>query len=348
MGIRREEIQQTLQNLNATHKEALDAINYLDNNYEPRYITKPSKTGALMRKIGSVGDIAMLAIPAIGWEKGATMLAGKAATLAGKTGKMAQIGQSVLTAGSNAAKIMASTDTAKDMVMLLDMTTKTINNQDCDKAKSALVKISDSIGSSVPVIMSPEKKKQSMFDYLSLSYWFGKFGEWIDPPKQEIDMEYEHRYQEARLACEQKAFQIARTRINEERELGRIKNEVEAIEMERRFRQECLDREKIQCEKQIEKITRKKDEALRQAFMVSAVSQFRDATRKIEKHIEHNLDGIMDDIYLQILSSASQSAYSQLSQSRAQLEMMMEAKLSTQKDTMAPVATIDGMLQLLN
>lgn len=344
MGVKREEIQHTLETLNATHKEAVDAINYLDNNYEPHYITRPSKMGKIMRRIGSAGDIAMLAIPAIGWEKGATMLAGKAAALAGKTGKIAQAGQKVLTAGSNLAKIVASTDKTKDMVMLLDMATKNLSDQELDQTRNALVKVQQNMQNTTPEQVVPEKKKPSMFDYLSLSYWFGKFGEWIDPPRQEIDHEYERRYREARQACEQRAFQIARARIDEERELGRIKSNAEAIELEKRFRKELLTKEQAQCERQIEKLAKKKDESLRKAIIESAVLQFKDAVKKIERHIERNLDNIMDDIYLQILSAASQSAYSQLTQAKSQLKSMMDAKESA--NAMAPIESVNQIIEL--
>lgn len=347
LGAKRDTILKTLEELDVTHKQAVEAIQYLDNNYQPHYIDKPSKMGDFMRKIGNAADIAMLAIPAIGWEKGASMLAGKAASMAGKTGQLAQIGQKTLTAGSNVAKIMAKTDTAKDVVMLLDMTTKTLSNNDIEKSKGALMRVSENVIAPTPEITEIQQKKPSVFDYLSLSYWFGKFGEWIDPPSREIDMEYENRYREARQACEHNAFMTARRRLDEERELGRIKSDAHAKEMEHKFRQDALAREKAQCEKRIQNLSKKKEEAIQVAFIDSATSQFKEAASKIEKHVERHIDSIMDTLYLQILSAASQSAYIQLNSTKEKLEAMRNAKNTSHNEMTAPLMKIDQFLSLL-
>lgn len=347
IGTRKEQITQVLEELNATHSQALDAIKYLDNNYEPRYITKPSKMGELMRKVGLAGDIAMLAIPAIGWEKGATMLAGKAAILAGKTGILAQAGKIALTAGSNIAKIIATTDKTKDMITLVDMATKALGDKECAKAKDALVRVGNQMQGKDDGSLTAPPKKTSIFDYFSLSYWFGKFGEWVDPPRQEIDMEYEQRFREAHRACEEKAYSVARRRVEEERELGRIHNEAQAVEAERKFRQESLAREKTQCAAQLEKLARKKEEALHRAFVEVAIGQFRDAVRKIERHMGRHIDDIMDNIYLQILSASSQLAYSQLESTKEQLESMKASRKVAHSDALAPMSAIESIISML-
>lgn len=346
LGTRRETIEKTLEELEATHRQAVEALQYLDNNYEPRYIEKPSKMGEFMRRIGNAADIAMLAIPAIGWEKGAMMLSEKAASLAGKAGQLAQVGQKVLTAGSNVARVLAETDTVKDVTMLLDMTTKRLGNKDIEAPQDALVRISDKVLPPSPASPLPEKQS-SVFDYLSLSYWFGKFGEWIDPPTREIDIEYENRYRQARQACEHNAYLTAKRRIDEERELGRIKSDAQAREMEHKFRQEALDRKKAQCEKRMEALSRKKDEAVRQAFIESAASQFKDAASKVGKYVGRHIDGILEGLYLQILSAASQSAYSQLESAKENLEAMKSNKKAAHDEKAAPVARIDHYLSLL-
>ena len=38
-------------------------------------------------------------------------------------------------------------------------------------------------------------KKTSIFDYVSLSYWFEKAGEHFDPSTCELDQEYEQQFQ---------------------------------------------------------------------------------------------------------------------------------------------------------
>ncbi len=346
LGTKRDTIQKTLEELEEAHQQAVDALQYLQSNYQPHYIDKPSKMGKIMSRIGNAGDIAMLAIPAIGWEKGAAMLASKAAAMAEKTGKVAKISQKALTFGSNVATIMAKTDTTKDAVMLLDMTTKRISDKNVEESKEALVRVSNSVlQPQETVALQPQKP--SVFDYLSLSYWFGRFGEWIDPPTREIDMEYENRYREARQACEYNAFMSARRRIDEERELGRIKSEEQAKEVEHKFRQDSLAREKAQCEKRIQNLSKKKEEAIKLAFIDSATSQFKDAASKIEKHVHNHIDGIMESIYLQILSAASQNAYSQLNSAKEKLEEMKGAKNTAQEELMSPIIKIDQFLALL-
>lgn len=356
IDIRREEIEKSLEQLHNAHAEAIEAFNYLQSNYQPRYIDRPSKMGEAMKRVGSALDIAMLAIPAVGWEKGATMLANKAATLAGKSGQLAQIGSKVLTAGSNSAKLLASTDTAKDMATLIGMGTKQLSAKEAEETKTALMRLSQNEGFSRQngIILNPQSpnlpepsQKPSLFDYLSLSYWFGKFGEWIDPPTREIDREYESRYREAREQCEHRAFMLARQRIEEERELGRIKNDTYAREMENKFRQESLKREQAICEKELQKLAKKKEIAITKSIMESAVLQFRDAVKKVEKQIVRQLEPIFDNVYDQILSAASQSAFVQLEQIKGTLESLLIESESRKQEAEKPLTVIDEYLEVV-
>ena len=357
IGVRREEVENTLEQLRSAHSEAIDAINYLNSNYEPRYIDRPSKMGETMKRVGNALDIAMLAIPAVGWEKGAAMLAGKAATLAGKTGKVAHMGAKILTAGSNAAKLMASTDTAKDMVTLIGMGTKQLTEKETNETKAALVRLADNErfsgqhGSLVPttdtILPQNPVNKPSFFDYLSLSYWFGRFGEWIDPPTREIDREYEARYREAKEQCEHRAFMLARQRIEEERELGRIKNEISAREMENKFRQEALRREKSICEKELQKLSKRKDDAITKSILDSTLTQYKDAIMKMERQIIPQIGSIFEIMFEQILAAASQTAFAQLEDIKSTLESFNRDSELRQQEVDESLAVIDEYIAAL-
>jgi GTP-binding protein EngB required for normal cell division len=348
LGTKRETIEKTLQELNAAHKEAVDAIAHLNNNYQPRYITKPSKMGNLLRKIGNVADMAMLAIPAIGWEKGANMLAAKAASMAGKGGAIAMAGQKLLTAGSNVAKVIASTDTTKDVITIVDMATKQITaNTEAADSGNALTTIPANANN---LICKPENTSgsKSIFDYLSLSHWFGKFGEWIDPPKTEIDMEYENRYRQAKDACQYQAFMIARRRLDEERELGRIKDEAHAKEIENKFRKDALAREEEQYKKELKSLELKRQKAIRTATIEAAASQYKDAVAKIDRHVTANLNDILDTVYLQVLAAASQSSYEQLENTRQHLEELRKRKDANHDGEASSLKEIDSLITMLN
>lgn len=353
IGVRREEIEKSIQQLKNAHTEAIDAINYLNSNYQPRYIDRPSKIGETMKRVGSALDITMLAIPAIGWEKGATMLAGKAAALAGKSGKLAHIGSKALMAGSNTAKLIASTDTAKDMATLIGMGTKQLSAKETEDTKAALMRLTENenfSGQTGMVLQSPglpHNPKPSLFDYLSLSYWFGKFGEWIDPPTREIDKEYEARYREAREQCEHRAFMLARQRIEEERELGRIKNDANAREIENRFRQESLKREQSICEKELQKLSKRKDIAITKSIVESAVMQYKESTKKVERQIVRQIEPIFDIMFEQILAAASHTAFVQLEEIKATLESFNRDSEIRQHDMDKSLFTIDEYLTAL-
>lgn len=354
IGIRREEIEKSIYQLQSAHAEAMDAINYLNNNYEPRYIDKPSKTGAFLKRVGSAVDVAMLAIPAIGWEKGAAMLAGKAADLAGKTGKLAQVSSKVLMAGSNTAKLIASTDTTKDLVTLIGMGTKQLSDKETEEAKSALMRLTQKedfpkqsdfiLPPKGPILPKEGKDKPSFFDYLSLSYWFGKFGEWVDPSTKEIDTKYEARYREAREQCEHRAFMLARQRIEEERELGRIKNDAFARESENRIRQEALKREKAICERDLQKLSKKKEAAIAKSIVDSAITQFKDAIKRVEKQIFNQTESIIDIVFNQILSTASQSAFDQLEKIKDDIESFTQDTNAQKYEVESQLSTIDTFL----
>ena len=352
LGIKEESLQETIEQLNGAYAEVTEVIGNLNDNYQPRYIHKPSKVGSVMKKIGLAGDIAMLLVPAVGWEKGAAMLAGKATSLAANGGKMAQIGSKVLTGAANVTKIMAKTDTAKDMATLVGMGSKTLSSKKIEASKDALVRITDNIK---PLVSSPDpssttpviEKKTSFFDYLSLSYWFGKFGEMIDPPTSEIDVEYERRYKEAKMACEQRAFAIARDRIAEERRLGRVKNEAEAKEKEKKLRLDALAREQAQCEKTIQKLSEAKDEAIRKAYTEACVAEFKKETEKLLEQINRRLEELLSTIAKQILSAASYSAFSQLESVKETLELVKQKKADTREEALNPLKEIDSLINAL-
>lgn len=352
LGIKRNSLQETIEQLNVAHAEAVEVIGNLNDNYQPRYIHKPSKVGAIMKKIGLGIDIAMVLIPAAGWEKGATMLSGKAAALAAKGGKVAQIAAKTLTVAANAAQIMAKTDTAKDMATLVGMGTKVLHSKKLEDSKNALVRVA---GKLEPMVGSPEpseeelvrEKKPSFFDYLSLSYWLGKFGEKIDPPTDEIDMEYERRYREAKSACEQRAFMIARRRLDEERELGRVKNEMEAKEKEKKLRQEALAREQAQCERTFQKLSQSKAEAVQKAYTEAWIVEFKKESENLVKKIDRHLDSLLNMVSRQILSAASFSSFSQLENAKETLESIKQKKADTREEALYPINEIDVMIQSL-
>ena len=354
LGIQKDSLQETIRQLNDAHAEAVEVIGNLNDNYQPRYIEKPSKMGEVMKKIGLAGDIAMLLIPAVGWEKGAAMLSGKAAALAAKGGKVAQASSKVLQGAANVTKVLAMTDTAKDMATLLDFGSKSLSQKKLEASKNALVRVTgklepivspDNTSSGTPIEL---EKKPSLFDYLSLSYWFGKFGEMIDPPTTEIDLEYEHRYREAKNACEQRAFMIARRRLDEERELGRVKNEMEAKEKEKKLRQDALVREQAQCEKTLKKLSKAKDEAIKNAYADAWSAEFKKEVENLQRYITRQLGALLCTVAQQILAAASYSAFMQLETAKETLEAIKQKKVDTRSELLNPLEKINSLCDLIS
>jgi GTP-binding protein EngB required for normal cell division len=273
------------------YKKNVEAV---ENSYEPQYIQKQSKLGPIGKTIGDVLDIAMLFIPGAGWTK-----AGKWVGKLGKSGSMLRkVGKGLQTG----AKILAKTDAAKDAATLLG------------GLKNATDKMNGNL------------KKTSIFDYVSLSYWFEKVGEQFDPSTCELDQEYEQQFQLRRAEAEaelQKALDQKKIMIENLAKLNgeKWKSERELAEAENMSKDLVRKTEAIKASLESEK-----ERAIRESLLSQAIKEFQNRINEYVEILNHKSVDMIESVFASIISAADLKISSQLTSLSDQLSEIVSNK----------------------
>lgn len=309
-GIERQKIEELLQQYDTVIAQGNQKIQEMLDNYVPQYVESGGKLGKIFKKFGAIGDIAMLLIPAAGWKKAGTMLAKKAGTLAKSGSMLAKTGSNMLKQLSEGAKAMSKADTVLDM-------TKLINYAQGGK----------------PIQTQPtEKKKTGIFDYLSLSYWFEKAGNAIDPVTYIEDDKYKAEYNrvvsqiqaEVNLQVQQKVAMIKKMRkLTEEEEIKRL--EIEERAKEEKSMQQKLEQEKLRLEQQ-------RKNSIKTKIVEDTQQQFdeklSDYTKVLIARVKEEIDSVSANITEAMLSFVN----TQIEEVEAKLNEILEKRSHTEYD----------------
>ena len=309
-GIEKEKIKELLSQYDTVISQGNQKVQEIISSYVPQYVESGGQLGKILKKVGTVGDIAMLLIPAVGWEKAGTMLAKHAGTLAKNGSMLAKTGSSMLKQLSEGAKAMSKADTVLDM-------TKLIKYAQGGK----------------PIQTQPtEKKKTGIFDYLSLSYWFEKAGNVLDPVTYVEDEKYKAEYNravnqmqaEVNLQVQQKVALLKKMRkLTEEEEIKKLERE-ERAKMEESMRQE-LEQEKL-------KLQQQKKNSIKTKVVQDTQQQFNeklsDYTKVLIVRVKEEIDRVSTNITEAMLSFVN----TQIEEVEAKLNEILEKRSHTEYD----------------
>ena len=309
-GIERQKIEELLQQYDTEITQGNQKIQEMLDNYVPQHVESGGKLGKILKKFGTIGDIAMLLIPAAGWQKAGTMLAQKAGTLAKSGSMLAKTGSNVLKQLSEGAKAMSKADTVLDMTKL----------------------ISYAQGGKPIQTQSTEKKKTGIFDYLSLSYWFEKAGNAIDPVTYIEDEKYKAEYNravnqiqaEVNLQVQQKVALLKKMRkLTEEEEIKRLEREERA--KEEKSMQQKLEQEKLRLEQQ-------KKNSIKTKIVEDTQQQFNeklsDYTKVLIARVKEEIDSVSTNITEAMLSFVN----TQIEEVEAKLNEILEKRSHAEYD----------------
>lgn len=305
LKIKKEEISQILQQYEDVIAQGNEKVREAINSYQPQMLEQGGRLGTLLKRVGQVGDIAMLLIPAAGWEKAGSMLAAKAAQLAGKTSKMARIGAETLKNLSSVAKTMSKTDTVLDASKLIKY-------------------LKDGNGKSPLQELSEKRVKSGILDYLSLSFWFEKAGDMIDPVTYVEDPKYKEEYNRlVRQMQEEVNLQVRQ-------QVEMIKRQRHLIDAEQIKRLEMEERAKIEAETQKEledeqkRIDSKIAEDKRMNIINNTVSQFKQKLEDYSKLLISRCGEEIDSTTSLIAENAKSFVSAQFDDIEHQLSEMRE------------------------
>lgn len=266
-------------------KAKLDSIK---NSYEPVYIYKESKLAPIAKTIGNVLDIAMLFIPAKGW------------TSAGKwIGKIGKEGSKLRKVGSylqKGAKVLAKTDAAKDATTLIGGLKNAID------------------------VKNGNMKKTSIFDYVSLSYWFEKAGEKIDPSTTILDQDYENMYKAKLEAAKVQLEESSNNRISMIRNLSKINGNEWRIEQEKAEVNNLATQYELEKKRLQDQIETEKKKAIRSSLIDQAKNQFRNKIVNYSDLIIARSEQMVETVFSTIIDAADTKIKTQLSILTSQLD----------------------------
>jgi len=323
LGVNRSELENTLSQLQSANEELNTALKDLDAGYQPKYIEKSSGIGNILKKVGSACDIAMLLMPAVGFEKAGAMLAGKAATLAGKAGTLAQVGSKVLTVASEGAKVLAATDKIKDSATLLKalpgVLDKVQRKNDLYEQHGA-----NAMRQLIPAGDFVAPQKANIFDYLSLSYWFGKVGEVIDPPTIEIDKEYEQKYSDARRNIEDQNKLILEQTIAERRRLGTIKDKEAELETRKKLAARQAERISKDTASKIQELQEERNRRVVSLYKDSAKMQFDKSVDDFKNMLYTRCKDALTDVKDAYLRTTEGMILNEMESKKAQIEQILK------------------------
>ncbi|MCF0158630.1 MAG: dynamin family protein [Veillonella sp.] len=336
LGLQREGLTKALNQVQQANLELNKLISDFNSNNGPKYISKQSTLGNVMSKVGSACDIAMLLMPAAGWAKAGEFLAAKGVSLAGRSGKLAQFGGKILTVASKGAMALAATDETKDMATLIGGAVDTLKeNRDLicldgnglDDLMEKIREQKERIDSNMNEETHPHPDSNtSIFDCLSLSYWFGAVGELLDPSTYEIDMDYE-RERERKLQELQRQANIAlREKIEMMKRMGTItdaESERKEIIKQKEIQQKSIERE---YHKEFARLNKEKNERIRQLVIEQTANKFSETIESYASILIQRSKDELNKVINGVLESAKVKLNSDLMQMQTDMQHIIDVK----------------------
>ena len=296
------------------YKTNVDAIT---DSYEPQYVNRQSRLGPIGKSIGNILDIAMLFIPSESW-----LVAGKWISEIGKSGStIRKVGEALGTG----AKVLAKTDAAKDAATLL----------------GGLKNANDMVNGNM--------EKTSVFDYVSLSYWFEKAGEKFDPSTCELDKQYEQQFLTRKSEAEailnnaldrKKALIANLSRLNGEK----WKSEQEQAEAEKMDRDLLRETEAIKAKLEYEKA-----KAVRESLISQAKTQFEKRLTDYAGILSRRSSDMIDMVFSSIINAADLKITNQLTSLTDQLDEIANNRdeyIANRDEKMAHYDNLSSKLKL--
>jgi hypothetical protein len=302
IGVKKENLNKAIVEFGQIITQKQNGLNDFVSSYTPRHIVKESKAGRVLGKVGAAIDIAMLLIPATGWEKAGTKLLGKAGKLAGKTAELSKLKKAEIylleTAGKTAHKL-GETDNIKDMTEVV------------------------SKGGS---ILSGNEKKENIFSYLQVEHWLRTLGEAISPTTKELDTNYENQYLNEKSNLEEELNNLRNEyhfTTNQMQNLGtssqRLTQKERSYDRQKKDLQETFDynMNKLKSE------AKEKKNKVYQKFLMDSYDKSMDG---YVASLCSDLSDLVDKLSSDLIKSANDFYEKQLTSTQEQLQKLIEQK----------------------
>ena len=317
-------------------------LEQLRESYTPRYYIKESRWAKRLKVVGDVADLAMLLIPGPTWGKAGAKCAAKGADLANKSSKAAKAAGKMVERAGKAAKKIEKVDIFLDAAKLAKGASQTISKKKGDKeamrASLAVDKANELLA---------QRGKGNILDYLSLSYWFEKAGEVIDPTHKELDQEYQAQFEADEGSYNE---MIRRVRL----QMQKIRAEMNAKSIDQKKAQEKLhsleNEEKsltARFKQSQDAVRAEKERRMKDLFLRNAVTTFNNRLNEFRMLTEERVAETMANNLQVQRDAAIEYINGELADKRASVEEMISLKESEEKDHDTLAAELQDLISSL-
>ena len=326
-GIERQNLNDMIAQYEELIKQGGERVKEAIDNYVPQYVKEGGKLGPILKKVGMVADIGMIFIPAAGWAKAATWL-GKGATWLSKGGMLAKSGAKIVGDVAKVACTMSKADKAIDAVKLI----------------STIKQGKAPLQASLP---AEAKKDTNIFDYLSLSYWFEKVGNMIDPVTYTEDQKYKAEYNKVVKQMKDEVQMKVRQKVALAKKVRNIQDaeELKKIELEEKTKE--LERMKEEEEKERKLMEERSRKAIITKIIEDAIRQFDDKLSDYAKTLASRVNEEIAAAAASLSDAMKSFVNSQLDEVVAQLNDVKEKRANSAFDLNKEVDEINGQLAKL-
>lgn len=292
--------------------------------YEARYIEKHNNDKQeTLSKLGNVVDWALVFIPGKAFTTGAA----KAATLVNKVAKgtkYVEQAAKVATKIEKAGKVLAKTDKVKDFMKTVD-------------------KLEQS-GQRMP----NQDKGFSIFNMLSLEYWFGQAGKVMDGPPQIVeDEQYRQAYMREKEAIHAKIEHTKQLELMRMQQMDLLNNREEKLREEMRLKEKYEQ----QMKQQLYEAERKHEEKLKEQqvaeYRKQLIAHFELQMKQLFAGYESNVVNYLDRFISHMPSVISLNLQKQLHTQKLQLEELVATRQQNKELQVAYEQQLLSYIQVL-
>lgn len=324
LGVKRSELDKVITEFNSTIDECHKAQKEIENSYEEHYVDVPSRYSKILKHIGTACDLALLVIPASGFASGAKLAASGAQKLS-KGNKLLQLGSKALTHVEKGLKVLQQTDRIKDTATLIKSATSVVNGQGAKRIN----------------------KKGNILDYLSVSYWFEKAGEIIDPSTRRLDTEYEEAFNQTKEKIQIELQNKVQERLFELHRKGLLKSEADILLK----RKEMLQEEQMNLEQHFkrekQKIERQKADRMQEIFRDNMITKFVEKLCEFRKILFNKSNEVVKEMRVSILETANHVTLEKLSDIENQLSEIIKNRKDCVEDNINEINNLTVLKEKL-
>ena len=323
LGIDQESFKKMLDELVVNLKQQNVELKQLQEDYTPRYFIKESIWGKRLKRVGDIADIAMLLVPGPSWANAGAKCAAKGAQLASKGSKIAKVGGKVVKGAGKVANTMAKADKILDAAKIAKGASQVIVKKG-DKETARTVADIEQINKKLA-----ERGKGNILDYLSLSYWFEKAGEAIDPTHSEIDQDYQDEYDMMAASYHEQIGRINKDLQNTRHEMNSNDRDIEKL----KFKVDSLNKERQRLSEKFEedkqRIQDQKALCIRKQYFARAKDAFKKRTDDYRELAQERVENTMAENVRILVEAAREYISGKIEDKRVAINEVLSRQAST-------------------